>query len=160
MNRAPMTKTGAERLRGELDRLKSVERPKIIAAIAEARAHGDLKENAEYDAAKQEQGLLEARIRELEDKLARARILEDENITGEHVSIGCVVRVKDLKTKQEEIYRLVGEEEANFAQNKISIRTPIARGLIGKKVGEKAEIQVPAGLLQYEILKIEVAPAD
>jgi transcription elongation factor GreA len=146
-----------DKLQDELRQLKTVRRPQVAKALEEARAHGDLKENAEYDAAKQEQGLLEARIREIEDKLARVRLLEDENITGEHVSIGCVVTVKDLKTKQEEIYRLVGEEEANFAQNKISIRTPIARGLIGKKIGEKVDIQVPAGLLQYEILKIEVA---
>ena len=146
-----------DKLQEELKKLKAVKRPLVAKALEEARAHGDLKENAEYDAAKQEQGLLEARIRELEDKLARARILEDENITGEHVSIGCVVTVKDLKTQQDEVYRLVGEEEADFAKNKISIRTPIARGLIGKKVGDKTDIQVPAGLLQYEVLKIEVA---
>ena len=124
-----------DKLQEELDKLKIVRRPLIAKALEEARAHGDLKENAEYDAAKQEQGLLEARIRELGDKLSRARILEDENITGEHVSIGCIVTVKDLKTKQEEIYRIVGEEEANFAENKISLRTPIAMGMIGKKVG-------------------------
>ena len=146
-----------EKLEEELKQLKVVKRPYIAKALEEARAHGDLKENAEYDAAKQEQGLLEARIREVEDKLSRARLLEDENITGEHVSIGCVVTVKDLKTKQEENYRIVGEEEANFAQNKISLRTPIAMGMIGKKVGDKVDIQVPAGLLQYQILKIQVA---
>ena len=146
-----------DKLQDELNGLKKVRRPQVAKALEEARAHGDLKENAEYDAAKQEQALLEARIRELEDKLARARILEDENITGEHVSIGCVVTVKDLKTRQDEVYRLVGEEEADFAKNKISIRTPIARGLIGKKIGDKVDIQVPAGLLKYEILKIEVA---
>lgn len=146
-----------EKLEEELKKMKTVGRKAIAKALEEARAHGDLKENAEYDAAKNEQGLLETRIREVEDKLARARILEDENITGEHVSIGCVVTVKDLKSKQDEIYRIVGEEEANFAQNKISLRTPIAKGLIGKKVGDKADIQVPAGLLQYQILKIEVA---
>src|SRR5579863_7021828 len=132
-----------DKLQDELDKLKTVRRPQIAKALEEARAHGDLKENSEYDAAKQEQGLLEALIREVEDKLARARILEDENITGEHVSIGCIVTVKDLKTREEEIYRLVGEEEANFAQNKISIRTPIARGMMGKKIGEKVDIQVP-----------------
>ncbi|HUO57915.1 MAG TPA: transcription elongation factor GreA [bacterium] len=146
-----------DKLQEELNRLKVVRRPQVAKALEEARAHGDLKENAEYDAAKQEQGLLEARIRELEDKLGRVRILEDENITGEHVSIGCKVTVKDLKTKGEELYRIVGEEEANFAENKISLRTPIARGMIGKKVGDKVDIQVPAGLLQYQILKIEVA---
>jgi transcription elongation factor GreA len=140
-----------------LKQLKVVKRPLVAKALEEARAHGDLKENAEYDAAKQEQAILEARIREVEDKLSRARILEDENITGEHVSIGCIVTVKDLKTKQEELYRIVGEEEANFAQNKISLRTPIAQGMIGKKIGDKVDIQVPAGLLKYEILKIEVA---
>lgn len=146
-----------DKLQDELKILKTVRRKQVANALEEARAHGDLKENAEYDAAKQEQALLEARIREVEDKLARARILEDENITGEHVSIGCIVTVKDSKTKQDEIYRLVGEEEADFAQNKISIRTPIAQGLIGKKIGDKVEIQVPAGMLRYEITKIEVA---
>jgi transcription elongation factor GreA len=151
-----VSKATRDKLQEELNRLKGIRRPQVAKALEEARAHGDLKENAEYDAAKQEQGLLEARIREIEDKLARARILEDENITGEHVSIGCKVTVKDLKTKQEEIYKLVGEEEANFAQNKISIRTPIAKGLIGKKPGDTAEIQVPAGTLKYEVLKIEV----
>jgi transcription elongation factor GreA len=146
-----------DKLEEELKQLKIVRRPLIAKALEEARAHGDLKENAEYDAAKQEQGLLEARIREVEDKLSRVRILEDENITGEHVSIGCVVTVKDLKTREDEIYRIVGEEEANFAENKISLRTPIAKGMIGKKIGDKVDIQVPAGLLQYQILKIEVA---
>lgn len=146
-----------DKLQNELKQLKVVKRPLVAKALEEARAHGDLKENAEYDAAKQEQAILEARIREVEDKLSRARILEDENITGEHVSIGCIVTVKDLKTKQEELYRIVGEEEANFAQNKISLRTPIAMGMIGKKIGDKVDIQVPAGLLKYEILKIEVA---
>jgi transcription elongation factor GreA len=146
-----------EKLEVELHKMKTVNRKAIAKALEEARAHGDLKENAEYDAAKNEQGLLETRIREVEDKLARARILEDENITGEHVSIGCKVTVKDLKTKEEEIYRIVGEEEADFAQNKISLRTPIARGMIGKKIGDKVDITVPAGLLKYEILKIEVA---
>lgn len=145
-----------DKLQDELNRLKVVRRPQVAKALEEARAHGDLKENAEYDAAKQEQGILEARIRELEDKLSRVRILEDENITGEHISIGCKVTVKDLDSKQEEFYRLVGEEETDFAKNKISIRTPIARGLIGKKIGEKVEIQVPRGMLKYEVLKIEV----
>jgi transcription elongation factor GreA len=146
-----------DKLQEELKTLKTVRRPQVAEALAEARAHGDLKENAEYDAAKQEQGLLEARIREVEDKLARARLLEDENITGEHVSIGCVVTVKDLKSKETEIYRIVGEEEADFSKNKISLRTPIAIGLMGKKVGDKVEIQVPAALLKYEITKITVA---
>jgi transcription elongation factor GreA len=148
-----------DKLQDELKQLKVVRRPQVARALEEARAHGDLKENAEYDAAKQEQALLEARIREIEDKLARARILEDEKITGEHVSIGCVVTVKDLKSKEQEVYTLVGEEETNFALGKISISTPIARGLIGKKIGEQVEIPVPAGVLKYEILKISVAEA-
>lgn len=145
-----------EKLTEELKQLKVVRRPLIAKALEEARAHGDLKENAEYDAAKQEQGLLEARIRELGDKLSRVRLIDDENITGEHVSIGCSVTVKDLKTKRDEIYRLVGEGETDFALGKISIRTPIAMGMIGKKVGDKVEITIPAGLLKYEILKIAV----
>ncbi len=146
-----------DRLQEELKGLKTVRRPQVARALEEARAHGDLKENAEYDAAKQEQSLLEARIRELEDKLSRTRLLEDENITGEHVSIGTSVTVKDLKSGSQEIYRLVGEEEADIPNNKISIRTPIARGMIGKKVGEQLDIQVPAGLLKYEILKIDIS---
>jgi transcription elongation factor GreA len=146
-----------DQMMGELTVLKTVRRKEVADALEEARAHGDLRENAEYDAAKQEQGLLEARIGELEDKLSRVRLLEDANITGEHVSIGCVVTVKDLKTKQSEIYTLVGEEEADFATGKISIRTPIAKGLIGKKPGEMVEIEVPAGILRYEVVKIEVA---
>jgi transcription elongation factor GreA len=145
-----------DKLQGELIRLKTIRRPQVAKALEEARAHGDLKENAEYDAAKQEQALLEARIRELEDKLSRVRLLEDENITGEHVSIGCKVTLKDLKASGQEVYILVGEEETDFAKGKISIRTPIAKGLIGKKIGDKVEITVPAGLLKYEILKIEV----
>jgi transcription elongation factor GreA len=151
-----ISKDTKKKLLEELARLKGIRRPQVARALEEARAHGDLKENAEYDAAKQEQGLLEARIRELEEKLSRTRLLEDENITGEHVSIGCTVTVKDLKTSQEEVYRLVGEEENNLALGKISIRTPVAKGLIGKKTGETAEITVPAGVLKYEILKIEV----
>jgi transcription elongation factor GreA len=144
-----------QKLQDELAKLKS-RRPHISRALEEARAHGDLSENAEYDAAKQEQALLETRIRELEEKLSRVRLLEDVEITGEHVSIGCAVTVKDLKTSQEEVYRLVGEEETNFAQGKISIRTPIAKGLIGKVVGDTVEITVPAGILKYEVLNIKV----
>ena len=141
----------------ELQHMKTVRRREVAEALAVARAHGDLRENAEYDAAKQEQALLEARIAEMEDKLGRVRLLEDTNITGEHVSIGCVVTVKDLTTRQEEVYTLVGEEEADIKSGKISIRTPIAKGMVGKKVGETAEIKVPAGALKYEILKIDVA---
>ena len=151
-----VSRTTRDRLQDELRGLKTVRRPQVAKSLEEARAHGDLKENAEYDAAKQDQALLEARIRELEDKLSRVRLLEDENITGEHVSIGCVVTLRDLKIEGHEKYTLVGEEETNFALGKISIRTPIAKGLIGKKVGEKVEISVPAGLLKYEIVKIEV----
>lgn len=152
-----ISRAGRDKLEAELQHLKTVKRREVARALAEARAHGDLRENAEYDAAKQEQGVLEARISELTDKLSRVRVLEDENITGEHVSIGCAVTVKDLKNGVEEKYILVGDEESDFASGRISIRTPIARGLIGKTPGETAEIQVPAGTLRYEILKIEVA---
>jgi len=141
----------------ELQIMKSVRRKEVAEALSVARAHGDLRENAEYDAAKQEQALLEARIGEMEDKLSRVRLLEDTHITGEHVSIGCIVTVKDLKTKQQEIYTLVGEEEADIKVGKISIRTPIAKGMMGKKTGDIVEINVPAGVLKYEILKIDVA---
>ncbi len=152
-----ISRAGRDKLQEELNHLKYAKRKEVAKALAEARAHGDLRENAEYDAAKQEQGVVEARIAELSDKLARVRVLEDENITGEHVSIGCVVTLKDLVSGGEERYTLVGDEESDFASGRISIRTPIARGLIGKTVGEKVEIQVPAGVLRYEILKIEVA---
>jgi transcription elongation factor GreA len=152
-----VTRNKRDQMMGELTVLKTVRRKEVANALEEARAHGDLRENAEYDAAKQEQALLETRIGELEDKLSRVRLLEDANITGEHVSIGCVVTVKDLKSKQNEVYTIVGEEEADFATGKISIRTPIAKGLMGKKPGEIAEIAVPAGTLRYEILKITVA---
>jgi transcription elongation factor GreA len=151
-----VSRNGYEKLQMELNQLKGKKRPEIAKALEEARAHGDLKENAEYDAAKNAQALLEARIHELEDKLTRARIIDDENITGEHVSIGCTVRLKDLNSNQDETYTIVGEEEADFAKGKISIQTPIAKGLIGKRVGEKVEIRVPAGVLNYEIFRIEV----
>jgi transcription elongation factor GreA len=151
-----ISKETKKKLEDEMAHLKAVRRPQVAKALEEARAHGDLSENAEYDAAKQEQGVLEARIWELAEKLSRTRLLEDVNITGEHVSIGCCVTVKDLKTSQQEVYRLVGEEESNFALGKISIRTPIAKGLIGKVVGDTAEIAVPAGVLKYEVLNIKV----
>jgi len=152
-----VSRSRRDQMFSELTVLKTVRRKEVANALEEARAHGDLRENAEYEAAKQEQALLETRIGELEDKLSRVRLLEDANITGEHVSIGCIVTVKDLKTKQDEIYTIVGEEEADFATGKISIRTPIAKGLMGKKPGESVEITVPAGMLRYEVLKIDVA---
>ena len=152
-----VSRAGHDKLKKELDHLKYVKRKEVSKALTEARAHGDLKENAEYDAAKQEQSVVEARIAELTEKLARVRLLEDENVTGEHVSIGCRVTLKDLTTGRQEQFTLVGEEEADIARGHITIRTPIARGLIGKTTGETAEISIPAGVLKYEILKIEVA---
>ncbi len=142
----------------ELTTLKTVRRREVANALEVARAHGDLRENAEYEAAKQEQALLEARIGELEDKLSRVRLLEEANITGEHVSIGCVVTVTDMKTKKEEVYTLVGDEEADFKTGKISIGTPIAKGMMGKKPGETVEIVIPVGTLKYKIKSITVAP--
>ncbi len=152
-----ISRAGRDRLQKEMDHLKYVKRKEVSKALMEARAHGDLRENAEYDAAKQEQSVVEARISDLAEKLSRVRVLEDEDITGEHVSIGCRVFLKDLKTGEEEKYILVGEEESNIAEGRISIRTPIAKGLMGKVVGESVEIQIPAGTLKYEIVKIEVA---
>lgn len=151
-----ISREGRQKLMEELRKLKAERRPQIAKALEEARAHGDLRENAEYDAAKQEQSLVETRIRELEDKLARAVLLEDAEITGEHVSIGCSVVVEDLETGEKESFALVGEEEADPKNGKISIRTPIAKGLIGKKIGEEAVIEVPAGRLRYKILSIGV----
>ena len=151
-----MTAEGLQKLKEELQYLESVERPRVIAAIAEAREKGDLSENAEYDAAKEEQGILESKISMIKGKIVDARIIDQTDINTDEVQILTKVRVLNLKTNQEKIYQLVTEGEANILEGKIATTTPIAKGLLGKKVGETAEVVVPAGKLQFKILEISI----
>ena len=156
MKPIPMTLRGAERLREELDHLKSVRRPKIIADIATAREHGDLKENAEYHAAREQQGFCEGRIQEIEAKLSNAQVIDVTKMpaTG-RVIFGATVSVMNLDTDEEQKYRIVGGDEADFKQNLISVNSPIARGLIGKEQDDVVVIRTPGGDVEYEVLKVE-----
>jgi transcription elongation factor GreA len=150
------TEEGLQRLMDELKQLESVERPKISQQIAEARDKGDLSENAEYDAAKEAQGLLEAKISKLKEKLANARIINESELDASKVTILSNVKVKNLNMNKEFTYTIVPENEANIKEFKISIESPIGKGLLGKKVGDIAEIQVPNGTMKFEILKISL----
>jgi len=151
-----MTVAGEKKLRAELTRLKSVDRPRIIAAIAEARAHGDLKENAEYHAAREQQGFAEGRIQEVEAKLSMAQIIDVAKIknTGK-VIFGTTVTVLNCETDESTTYKIVGEDEANIKQMKISVGSPIARGFIGKEIGDIAKVQTPKGLVEFEIEDVQ-----
>ena len=151
-----MTASGLQKLKEELQHLESVERPRVIAAIAEAREKGDLSENAEYDAAKEEQGVLESRIAMLKAKIIDARIIDESDVNTDEVQILTKVRVQNTKTGQEKVYQLVTEGEANILEGKIATTTPIAKGLLGKKVGDLAEVVVPAGKLEFKILEISI----
>ena len=152
MSKVPMTKEGAEALRVELDRLKKVDRPKIVQAIAEAREHGDLKENAEYHAAREQQGFCEGRIQEIEGKLASAQIIDITQIpAGDKVIFGTTVDIINIETDETVTYKIVGDDEADVKSNKISINSPIARGLIGKEIGDVVLIRTPGGEVEYEI---------
>ena len=151
-----MTAEGLQKLKEELHLLETVERPRVIAAIAEARDKGDLSENAEYDAAKEEQGQLESKIALIKAKIMDARIIDETSISTEEVQIFTKVKVLNLKTNQEKMYQLVTEGEANVAEGKLATTTPIAKGLLGKKVGDIAEVVVPAGKLQFKILEISL----
>lgn len=151
-----MTEEGLKKLKEELQFLETVERPRIIAAIAEAREKGDLSENAEYDAAKEAQGALETKIALLKTRLMDARVLDTTDLNTDEVKILTKVRVRQKSTGMEKTFQLVTEGEANIAEGKISISTPIAKGLLGKKVGDVAQIQVPVGMLEFEILEISL----
>ena len=151
-----MTQEGLQRLKDELRKLENEERPKIIKAIAEAREKGDLSENAEYDAAKEAQGILEQRIASLKEKIVSARVLEGKAIKTDVVQILTRVKIRNKTTRQEKVYQIVNESEANSKEGKIAVSTPIARGLIGKKVGEVATIDIPAGRIDFEILEISL----
>ena len=156
MNKVPLTINGAERLRAELHQLKTVDRPNVIAAIAEARSHGDLSENAEYDAAKEAQGMLEMKISQLKDLVANARFIDESKLNTHTVQILNTVKIKNVKNGAVMTYTIVSESEANLREGKISATTPIAKGLLGKKVGDIAEIQVPSGLMSFEIVDISI----
>lgn len=149
-----MTEKGYERLKEELDRLKRVERPKVIADIAEARAHGDISENAEFSAAKEKQSFVEGRIRELEDKLANAEIVKTDNLSTEKVVFGTTVYLMDVDTEEERKYTLVGQDEADLKNGKISVHSPVGKALIGHRVGDTVKITTPAKTVEYEVLKI------
>ncbi len=149
-----LTRSGYEKLVQDLEHLKTVKRREISKAIGEARAHGDISENAEYDAAKDAQGMNEKKIADLETKLAHARILDDTNMSTDEVLIGATVKLQDLDTSEEMEYTFVSEMEADYTQNKISVTSPVGKGLLGHKLGEVVEIPIPAGTLKYKILNI------
>ena len=151
-----MTEEGLQKLKAELHELETVERPRVIAAIAEAREKGDLSENAEYDAAKEAQGALETKIAQLKLRLMEARVLDATDIKTDEVQILTKVRVRQKNNGMEKTFQLVTEGEANLAEGKISVTTPIAKGLMGKKVGEIAQVRVPAGIIEFEILEISL----
>ncbi len=156
MNRAPMTVQGAQKLREELHTLKTEKRPRVINAIAEARAHGDLKENAEYHAAKEEQGFIEGRIAEIESRLSSAELIDPSTINEDkRVVFGAHVELSNVDTGEEVEYQIVGEMEADISAGLISISSPIARALIGKEIGDIASVDAPGGLIEYEVLAVQ-----
>ena len=156
MNKIPLTFVGAEKLRIELQHLKAVERPAVIQAIAEARAQGDLSENAEYDAAKEKQGFIEGRIAELEGKLSNAQIIDPTTLDAEgRIVFAATVDLEDVESGDSVTYQIVGEDEADIKAGKISVSSPIARALIGKYAGDTVDVQAPAGVRQYEVLDVQ-----
>jgi len=156
MRRTPLTQQGADKLRAELERLKKVDRPRVIAAISEARAHGDLKENAEYHAAKEQQSFLEGRINEIETKLANAQILDISQFTNEgKVIFGATVKLLNVDTDNEVTYQIVGEDEADIKEQKISVTSPIARAIVGKYVDDEVTVQTPQGESVYCIIQVD-----
>jgi transcription elongation factor GreA len=155
MDKVPMTGEGYEALDEELRRLKTQDRPSVIAAIGEARAHGDLSENAEYHAAKERQGWIEGRIAEIEDKMARAQVIDVSKLSGKQVKFGATVTVVDEDTEDEARYQIVGEHEADIKRGRLALTSPLARGMIGKESGDVVEVSTPSGIKAYEILKVE-----
>ncbi|WP_180061906.1 transcription elongation factor GreA [Acinetobacter sp. YH12120] len=156
MQRYPMTPEGKHALEQELQQLKSVERPRITAAIAEAREHGDLKENAEYHAAREQQGFCEGRIQDIEGKLGACQVIDVKELEQNgRVVFGVTVTIENLDTEEQKTYKIVGDDEADFKINKISVNSPIARGLLGKNAGDEAKIVTPQGEVEYEIVNVE-----
>ena len=154
MQKIPMTAEGHRALDEELKHLKSVERPAVIQAISEAREHGDLSENAEYHAAKERQGWIEGRVQELEDKIARAQVIDTTKMGGETVKFGATVTVLDEDTEAESTYKIVGDDEADVKSGKVSLSSPIARALINKETGDVVEVNAPGGVKSYEIMSV------
>lgn len=154
MQRIPMTRAGYEKLRKELERLIKVERPKNVKDIEEARAHGDLSENAEYHAAKEKQSFISGRIQELQDKIARANVIDPSSINQSRIAWGATVKVYDLNTDEERKFVLVGADEADVKNGRISVTSPVGKSLIGKEVGDCVTIKVPARIVEYEVLEI------
>ena len=155
MSKVPLTVTGAEKLREELHRLKTVDRPSVVAAIAEARSHGDLSENAEYDAAKERQGFIEGRIQEVEGKLSNAQIIDPKLLDADGRCVfGATVEMEDQDSGDGVTYQIVGEDEADIKNGKISVNSPVARALIGKYAGDIAQVQAPGGIREYEIIDV------
>lgn len=155
MNKIPLTVAGAEKLREELHRLKTIERPNVIAAIAEARSHGDLSENAEYDAAKERQGFVEGRIQEVEGKLSNAQIIDPKLLDADGRCVfGATIEIEDQDSGDAVTYQIVGEDEADIKLGKISVNSPMARALIGKYVGDIAQVQAPGGIREYEVTDV------
>ncbi|HLZ75897.1 transcription elongation factor GreA [Phenylobacterium sp.] len=155
MDKVPMTAEGYHALDEDLKRLKTIERPAVIAAIGEARLHGDLSENAEYHAAKDRQGWIEGQIAEIEDKMARAQVIDVSKLSGKQVKFGATVSVIDEDTEEKARYQIVGEHEADVRQGRVSITSPIARAMIGKESGDVVEVTTPGGVKAYEITKVE-----
>ncbi|ACO75883.1 transcription elongation factor GreA [Laribacter hongkongensis] len=156
MIKVPLTRFGAEQLKAELQQLKSVARPEVIAAIAEARSHGDLSENAEYDAAKERQGFIEGRIAELEGKLSNAQVIDPADLDADgRIVFGATVELLDLETEDEVGYQIVGDDEADIKLGKVSVNSPIARALIGKEAGDTVEVMAPGGIREYEVLDVK-----
>ncbi|HKW80823.1 MAG TPA: transcription elongation factor GreA [Casimicrobiaceae bacterium] len=158
MSRTPLTIAGAEKLKAELQRLKTVDRPAAIVAIAEARSHGDISENAEYDAAKERQGFLEVRIRDIETLLAQAQIVDPAKIESDgRIVFGATVDLRDEESGDSVRYQIVGDDEADIKAGTISVNSPIARALIGKRAGDTAEVQAPGGVREYQVLGVRYA---
>ncbi len=156
----PMTPAGRIRLRDELKKLKEVDRPANSKAIEIARGHGDLSENADYDAAKEEQGMIEARIRELETKLTLAEVIDPLTLSGDRVKFGATVTIADAETGDEKTYTIVGEDESDLKKSRISITSPMARALIGKAIGDEAKVQTPKGIREVEVVSVEWVAVD
>ncbi|MEW6600429.1 MAG: transcription elongation factor GreA [Nitrospirota bacterium] len=154
MQKEPMTPKGYQQLKDELERFMKVERPQNVKAIAEARAHGDLSENAEYHAAKERQSFIEGKIIELQSKIARAQVIDPSSINHDKVAFGATVKVMDIDTEEEKTYQLVGPDEADIKAGKLSIHSPMARSLIGKEVGETLSVKAPSRTIEYEVLEI------
>jgi transcription elongation factor GreA len=154
MSKIPMTAGGYARLLEEMKQLKAVDRPEVIKAIAEAREHGDISENAEYHAARERQGFIEGRLSELEDKISRAEVIDPSTLSGKDVKFGATVTLADEDTDEKTTYQIVGEDEADIKERRLSITSPLARALIGKKVGDSVEVSTPRGSKSYEITRV------